>query len=259
LVSLSFFFSVVFVFGQQCDYHCKLANASREIESNPNKGVYFCFRAFVFLTKPDIDSARLDFAEAIKLSPSAGYGCRADYLLRAGKLQDALDDALLAVKASQGPLSSQYTRISQILLRQGRLNEALESINKEIVQFPQAGALYVRGEVHLRRGDMKLALADADEALKKAPSLPWGYLLRANVNRERNNFQDALGDYNKAVELNPEMPHPYYNRGLLNIKANRKIDAISDLKKALELDPIYWDAKVELEKLGLQEHKPVPR
>ena len=98
--------------------------------------------------------------------------------------------------------------------QQGKLDEALEHINKSIEL----------------KNDWEIS-----------------HFYRGVVNQALENFDEALLDYTKALQINDKMADAYYNRAkiMLSRKDIENPDIqkiISDLEKALELDENFVDA-----------------
>jgi tetratricopeptide (TPR) repeat protein len=123
-----------------------------------------------------IDAALADAEEAYRLAPGDdlvldGY-CIA--LARAGRSAEAaklVDERLKALNSDETDELTQYRKETAFYLAHAsqELDRALELINLALVRFPnRADLIDTRGFVYLKRGELELALKDADLAVNFA-------------------------------------------------------------------------------------------
>ncbi len=114
-------------------------------------------------------------------------------------------------------------RETEFYLQQGKLQEALDNLNKAIEKEPKNGLLF------LVRGNVFDNLANPKDATGKDKDKP-------------QNFEELMGkaavDYTKATELSPDNFDVWYNTGALynNWGGYYQNKASNDLKKAKEYD-----------------------
>jgi len=88
----------------------------------------------------------------------------------------------------------------------GDAEGALRSFTWAIQLDPGFAPAYVaRGAVHLAQGELRLALADADEALEIDPTNGPAYALRGETLRLLGRAQPALEAFDQALSLDPEL------------------------------------------------------
>jgi tetratricopeptide (TPR) repeat protein len=159
----------------------------------------------------------------------------------------------------------------------GRPDLALQSINKEIENFPDearayraratlllnclkdpktyARALqdydqalklepqqdldfyYQRARLLARMDQPGRALIDLDKVVAADPEFSTGYFLRARCHYAQAEYQAASADLDRTLELAPRMSEAYGLRGVIRLQAGQRAQGISDLEKALALDP----------------------
>jgi tetratricopeptide (TPR) repeat protein len=84
-------------------------------------------------------------------------------------------------------------------------------------------------------GDLKGAIADYDESLKKKPENPTAYSNRGAAKFMLQDYVGALGDLNSAIRLNPDFADAYDNRGKAKYKLGDTNGACKDWNKAYSL------------------------
>ena len=132
---------------------------------------------------------------------------------------------------------------SQELIRQGQLNQAIESLSRAIgLQPDNADALRIRAEVYSAMGENANALADFSSALRLNPNDARLLNLRGFFLMSRNQADRAVKDFSKAVEVDPKFAPAFNNRGLVHLSAGRLEQAVQDFSGAIEVDAKYADA-----------------
>lgn len=93
------------------------------------------------------------------------------------------------------------------------------------------------GRKALIDGDIDLALALAQKALKLQPREALFHSLRGDIRFKQQRYSDAITNYDRALEHNNNYFHYYLQRGLAKLELNQINQANSDLKKSLDLLP----------------------
>jgi tetratricopeptide (TPR) repeat protein len=138
----------------------------------------------------------------------------ATLLLRAGQIDEAINEFRHAAKLRDDKCAECFQRIGQILLQQRRLNEA-------VTAFRQAA-------------DLKPAnVAEMYNILGVALYLQ----------NEKESYEQAVIALQKAIELsNGKVVKAYYNLGFALIKSGKEQEGIAVLKKFVELEPNATEA-----------------
>ena len=92
------------------------------------------------------------------------------------------------------------------------------------------------GKNYYREGDYDNALFQFDRALEKDETNALGYLLRGKANHKKGNIKEAITDYNNAIRINKELGDAYISRGALHIYLKRYSTACADFKMANSLE-----------------------
>lgn len=121
-------------------------------------------------------------------------------------------------------------------LKAGRLEKALEFIEKAVKQEPQnASIISERGVIKLHLKDKSGALADMDLAQQLEPQKAYRYASRAFVKERFGDTFGAIKDYKTAIQLDPEDAIAHNNLGLLEEKLGYTQQSWEHLQQADEL------------------------
>ncbi|MFO8128450.1 MAG: tetratricopeptide repeat protein [Bacteroidales bacterium] len=140
-----------------------------------------------------------------------------------------------------------YNERAGIYIREGKLNSALNDLNRAIKLSPGDPELYMTlSDVYIARGDVRRCR----EALKKAISLDPGnqsaYLKMAELNlllREYNNTFKYVGE---ALDLEAYNPVAYYIKGFAYMETGDTNRAVENFMIAADQDQEYYDAFMQL-------------
>jgi tetratricopeptide (TPR) repeat protein len=117
---------------------------------------------------------------------------------------------------------------------------ALEYFNEEIKREPTARAYNARGVAYFGRGDLDLALADFNQAIKLDPKMAAAFDNRGLTWGRKKEYQKAIADYDQAIKLDPKLVSAWNDRAweeatAIEAKTRDGKKAVQDSKKALEL------------------------
>jgi len=93
-----------------------------------------------------------------------------------------------------------------------------------------------RGNAHLDRQEIDLAIADYDAVLEHDPAYAIGYYDRGTAFRLKKDYDKAIADYGRAIALNPRYEDAFVNRGVARAAEGDADHAIADYTTALMLD-----------------------
>lgn len=126
--------------------------------------------------------------------------------------------------------------IAHELLKEGKVNEAIEAYTKAMEITPNHPDIYSdRGVAHLHNMDKENCFADLQKAIDLQPDYGYRYAAMAFA---KNNFGDldgAVEDYTKAVDLDPTDAVAQNNLGLLLEQQGYKKAAEQRFARADEL------------------------
>ncbi len=127
-------------------------------------------RARAYLMKGDFERAVADWNRLLKENKdkSGCYAPRAEVRARAGKLDEALNEADCEIRGDADNRLAHAVR-ALVLASKGRLAEAEAAIGKVKADESDFLDVVYRGEVKLMKGDTRLALADFEAVLATMP------------------------------------------------------------------------------------------
>jgi tetratricopeptide (TPR) repeat protein len=116
-----------------------------------------------------------------------------------------------------------------------------------------------KGKRFFKDGQIELAIAEYNKALKIDQHNAEAYLERGIALSEKGDFDNALADFNNAIEINPRYAEAYLNRGVIWYRKGDFDKAITDSTTAIEIYPraagAYNNRAAAMEKKGDIERK----
>lgn len=145
--------------------------------------------------------------------------------------------AVIGFSPLRGPLIAfAYEGRGQIALRHGDFRRAIADFDEAIHLNPNRAALYRdRALARRQNGDLELAIADYDEAIAHDPRLAAPYRQRGLALAATGDFDRAILSYNTAVRLDPSDAEARLDRGLAFFARGQADDARADFEAALAL------------------------
>lgn len=126
-------------------------------------------RAYIYTIRRDYKAARADYDRLLEIDP----------------------------KSYSGRLG-----LATLEQKEGKFREALEIINKLLVENRMTRTLYVaRADVEREMEHVELALVDLEQAIHLSPSLIDAYLLRGDIYLLQKKKGLAKTDFEKAISL----------------------------------------------------------
>ena len=130
------------------------------------------------------------------------------------------------------------------LMMLGETDMAIEAYSHAIDLKPEhANAYNNRGAAYLCKGELDLAIADFNvavklvPAVKLAPDVEMPYVNLGTAYSEKGNVDKAIWNFNTAIELNPSCVEGYNGRGIVYCNIGAVAKALADFNAAVELDP----------------------
>jgi tetratricopeptide (TPR) repeat protein len=141
------------------------------------------------------------FADETKSSVSTPELAAADQLYRAGKFAEAEASYQAILKTDSKLVPAQVGSV-RAMLRQQKIDEAMEEVNKALAQQPnEAPLLAVKGDVLFRRGEMTDAEGSYLAAKKLDPKAVRAYLGLARLYRSYSLYRKAYDQLQTAHEI----------------------------------------------------------
>ena len=225
------------------------------------------------LEKSDQDQTRTNILDSLKLeqalrlakkkvkeeSPGDANHIYNDILARFPKNKKAIDgikllsDSFIS-KASnvQNPSKDQIQPLIN-LYQQGQFQQALDSTQQLLSQFPNSFTLYtIQGAANVGLSQLDSAIESYKQAIKIKPDFAETYYNMGIALQDRGDLNAAIDSYQKAISFEPDYVEAYNNMGnALKDKGDLEA-AINSFKQALKIKP---DSQASLtSKLHLQSH-----
>jgi tetratricopeptide (TPR) repeat protein len=149
-----------------------------------------------------------------------------------------------------------------------RSDQAVSHFDRLVRQSASAENFRHRAMARIEMGDVDGAIADCNEAIRRAPQSASNYITRGNAWSDEAEFEKAIADYSEAIRLDPMNDVAYFNRGLTredelefnwlfaglddesDEPTKAEIDSvlrrvIADYSESIRLDPNYARAFVQ--------------
>jgi tetratricopeptide (TPR) repeat protein len=194
----------------------------RAVELNPrNPQARLLWADFLALSN-DFDSALKEVNEALKTAPlDPGLLQLKAAILSAKKDVKGAEEAIAKLKGAGPNQALGYYRMGAFYLTEKRYDEAIAEFEQALKKAPDAPEpLLGIVQAFNAQGKAERALARVQEVLRANPKHPHAHLFLAEVFQAQGKQTEAEGAYRKAIEINPTWHVPYV--GLANHLQKRK-------------------------------------
>jgi tetratricopeptide (TPR) repeat protein len=139
---------------------------------------------------------------------------------------------------------AQYYDIGNLLIIQGRIDEAAESFSRALaIQGDFAHALNGLGQIRANQQKIKEATAYFKRALRANPTDPETYLNLGFLEQNRGNLKQASVYYQNAARLQPQGLADYFSQAVDSGALGLQARAIEVYGMILQLAPGCWQAR----------------
>ena len=163
-------------------YDEALVNSNQSITLDPESGLAYAGRGFIYAALGDTASAQADWDTAIKLDVT---------------------------------VFKDFLRWGVYLFDLGSYGQAIEMYSQGIQLAPDDAlgrAYWLRGSAYAQLEEHTLALADFDQAIEYDPWRAEFYYERGLLHVAQENHELAIQDFTQAIELDPTLANAYNNR-----------------------------------------------
>ena len=209
------------------------------------------------------ESVMSDVDEAIRLNPDnrQARNLRSQLLLRAGKLEEALEDLDMVLESANN-FDAYASQIDKMVrdpeFRNSEVMQeaTLKYIEKAMEIKADPKLLLVKAVVLEAMGKPDEALAEIDKNIEKVPGNYKTLVERAKLNARNEKVKDAIADLDKALELKPDESKILLLRMGLHLLDKDNEKAIADCKQLNELNKNNYDLQMQLAQLYLGDDQP---
>jgi tetratricopeptide (TPR) repeat protein len=201
-------------------------------------------RGLVYIEQGNLESAIVDFSDAIRLNPNyaEAYSNRGLARYEQGDLESAIADFTDAIGLDAN-LAQAYVNRGTARYNQGELESAIADFTNAIDLDTTLGeAYYNRAIARYDQSDLDGAIADFSDAIRFNSNLAEAYYNRGRARYDQGDLDDAISDYNEAIRLDTTFAEAYTNRGIARYDQGDLDGAIADYNEAVRLDPTLAEA-----------------
>jgi tetratricopeptide (TPR) repeat protein len=188
----------------------------------------------------NLEGSEKDLDIVIRLAPKLpdGYRARGLTRFRAEKWQGAVEDyrRYLALRPDAPDAEGIHNDISTALLHLDKVSEAEEEF-RLIKSVSSPSTLTNRGNLALKKGDLKSAIADFDSAVRLDPDHTRAWALRGQAKLRQGRLVEAAKDLDKALKLEPGVYETLLFCGLAHYNRNNVATARDRLKVVFQDRP----------------------
>jgi tetratricopeptide (TPR) repeat protein/predicted Ser/Thr protein kinase len=184
-------------------------------------------------------AAELD--EAVRLGGSFPevYTRRAEARFRIGKFKEGADDCRQALRLDPDDTTA-YAHLAVIEATRKELKGALTNHEEAIRREPAYARGYNdRGQTYFKAGQFGEAIKDFTRALELNPRLKWAYYNRGSARFKRNDFKGGIDDETEAIKLDEGLTMAWYVRGLCRLGLEHFGEAVKDLNEVIRQAPKF--------------------
>lgn len=147
--------------------------------------------------------------------------------------------------ALQPDFVSAHTNLGDVLQKQGRLNEAINSHQQAIKIKPDYHYAYHNlGYAFEEQGKFQEAIEAYKTALNIQPDFAISHNNLGNIMAALNLFDAAIESYQQAIKIQPDIDYIHHNLGIAFTHNNKMQAAVEAFEQAVKLTPNYASAKL---------------
>ncbi|MGH6993700.1 MAG: tetratricopeptide repeat-containing sulfotransferase family protein [Caulobacteraceae bacterium] len=234
---------------------------SRAVERNGELAPAWRMLGDIHLVAGSLSQAQRAYDMALSAALSDPRLKNAMRRLAAGQIEEAARAARTALLAGDGEILPAKGALGEVLLRQGKLAEAVETFKACASAAPQsrwfseslALALFAAGDCEEALAQIGRAIAST--SLENFRSL----MVKSAVLAELGDHEEASGISRPVLERFPDQPRAWLVQGNALRTLGQTKEAIDAYRRALELDPDFAEASWSLANLKTFRFSPAER
>jgi len=190
------------------------------------------------------EQTRQLYKQALALAPTDTFLLFnfAQYLAARGELAQATEEAQRVCELLP-QIPAQYYDIGNLLVLQGRIDEAAEYFSRALArQGDFAHALSGLGQIRANEQKTEEAAAYFRRALRAGPDDPETWLNLGFLEQNRGNLKQAAIYYQHAARLQPQGLADYFNRAVDSSALGQRAMAVELFGEVIQFNPEFWQA-----------------
>jgi tetratricopeptide (TPR) repeat protein len=145
------------------------------------------------------------------------------------------------------PSAAGYYNVGNALVKQGRLDQAIESYQQALKILPTyALAYYSLGNTFAQLGQLDKAIFHYQEAIKMDPDLAEAHNNLGNALARQGQLGEAIGHFQEALKIRPDSAQLHYNLGRVLAGQGNLHQAVDHFRQALRIQPSFAPARESL-------------
>jgi Tfp pilus assembly protein PilF len=179
------------------------------------------------------------FRHVCEVTPAncVAHSVLASYYLNCGQLDKARAECAEAIRLDPSYVSS-YDFLAMVALRESKLDEAAENIRTAIRLNPKRASYYlVFGQILFLGGLPDQAAAQFKNALGLDPGSPAAHCWLGKCLVSQGKLSEARAELEEATRQDPAYAEAYYQMGVVYSMQGKTSDAVSRYRAALKLSP----------------------
>lgn len=192
------------------------------------------------------DKAAGHYLKAAQLRPDDANIEHSGILAAQGRLDEALDSGLAALKSDPGD-AREHNNLGFVLAAQGRTDEAVGHYREALKLAPGFAQAHNNLAIALNEQDrLEEAIAHYLEAVRLKPDYAEAYYNLGQNLAARGRFGEAAGHYRTALRITPGLVEAHSNLGTALSALGRPDEAVAEYREALRLRPGFAVAHYSL-------------
>jgi WD40 repeat protein/tetratricopeptide (TPR) repeat protein len=214
-----------------------LRDANQALEKSSNDVDALELRGYVYSETERLDEALEDWSRVIQTGARRSWALRQRSTLHrnAGRLDSALADANFAVNVDELG-NENYANRARIFGALKRYDDAIQDYTIALQYSSSASYFNGRAWWRYKKGDLALALDDANSAIERAPDASSYFDTRGQIYLALGRHEEALMDLTDAIRYGGDWLGTYYARGRAHEYLGHVDEAISDYAETLKRD-----------------------
>jgi tetratricopeptide (TPR) repeat protein len=142
------------------------------------------------------------------------------------------------VVGNAGPSAGGYNNLSNALVKQGRVNDAIESLQQALkLQADYGAAHYNLGNLYVATGKIEEGVFHLKEAIRLYPRFAEAHSNLGTTLAQRGDLQAAIEEFRRALEINPAAGGVHINLGVALANQGNLAAAADSFERELALHP----------------------